>query len=185
LWRYLAEILSPTGRINQPQTPRCPTKLLCRGGLPCRELQLASTTSAPTSRVYRVRVAHRSGIRVMWAGEKPPPRPQFPPKLVVHGTRVPIPHSVASRWGQRGFVGFRSGVPQSARTPLRSIKPGYLVRPSSIGTLVFDRAARAKRRHRQERGRSSIGPWGGDARSVGANPPGLEIKPGAGNCSPW
>jgi hypothetical protein len=39
LWRYLAEILSPTGRINQPRTPRCPTKLLCRGGLPCRELQ--------------------------------------------------------------------------------------------------------------------------------------------------
>jgi hypothetical protein len=120
--------------------------------------QLASTTSAPTSRVYRVRVAHRSGILVMWAGEEPPPRPQFPPKLAVHGTRVPIPHSVASRWGQRGFVGFRSGVPQSARTPLRSIKPGYLVRPSSIGTLVFDRDARAKRRHRQERGRSSIGP---------------------------
>jgi hypothetical protein len=75
--------------------------------------------------------------------------------------------SVASRWGQRGFVGFHSGVLQSARTPLRSIKPGYLVRPSSIGTLVFDRAARAKRRHRQERGRSSIGPWGGDARSRG------------------
>jgi hypothetical protein len=43
--------------------------------------QLASTTSAPTSRVYRVHLAHRSGILVMWAGEKPPPRPQFPPKL--------------------------------------------------------------------------------------------------------
>ena len=30
--------------------------------------QLASTTSAPTSRVYRVRVARRSGILVMWVG---------------------------------------------------------------------------------------------------------------------
>ena len=57
MWRYLAEILSPTGCINQPRTPRCPTKLLCHGGLPCRELLPPRLTPA---RLLRTLPARRS-----------------------------------------------------------------------------------------------------------------------------
>jgi hypothetical protein len=75
---------------------------------PAARKQLASTTSAPTSRVYRVRVAHRSGILVMWAGEKPPPRPQFPPE--------PPVNYLAHSWRMRAVDSEpRAGVPTDPR----------------------------------------------------------------------
>jgi hypothetical protein len=133
LWRYLAGILPPTGRINQPRTPRCPTKLLCRGGLPCRELQPPRQNRLPpmAGNVESVRSIGTSDCRARNCSYRIP--------RVLHGFRSRLrsfspcikPNAVVTRCAPMPSV---TGQPPGLQVRSRHRRPSAALQPWPCGS---------------------------------------------------